>query len=420
MIKFASIFFIFACGVGVALASGDVSSIVFTTNSQTIKLNEISEIISIQTQDASRVSADILQTACLELAANSNTGEFSSSNTNCNPVKILTMSKGSANRNFYYKDSVAGGYELSVKISLRPEGKPACAAWPKEEWDIKWNAKQNIIVSSNFSNSSSQESQSSSANSPSSSAEAVIASGSVAYNYKNEQISAKAGEDKTAVAGADIVLEGNAYGFKKEPLENAIYLWTPGDGSSKEGKNIRHIYKYPGNYIAVLNVSSGDVSASDRINIKVVPNELRIIETKSEFIKLKNKSGVILDVSGWFLKVGGLTFKFPDYSLVAANSELIISSDVSGIKFSGNNFSAEILYPNGSVAFSFPPAGEAGPPVSFSSSSSISRITAGNNLAGAGVITIGGKNNSGAKIWLILAVITGIIGGAGVFIAKKI
>ena len=451
MIKFASILFILACGVNIVLASGDVSQFIFTTNPQTIKLNEISEIISIQAQDANGVSADILQTACLELSTNSSTGEFSSSNTNWSPVKILTMSKGSANRNFYYKDSIGGNYELSVKISLRPEGKPACAAWPKEEWDIKWNAKQNIIVSSNFSNSSSQESQSSSANSPSSSAEAVIASGSVAYNYKNEQISARAGEDKTAVAGADIVLEGNALGFKKEPLENARYLWTPGDGSSKEGKNIRHIYKYPGNYIAVLLVSSGDIStsASDRINIKVIPNELRIIETKREFIKLKNGSGVILDVSGWFLKAGGAIFKFPDYSLVAANSELIISSDISGIKFADNNFSAELLYPNGSAAFSYfpPPVSSSSSkpketalskppekkveiavvpsvvsPKNYSSSSAVAdkgqNLTAENNLAG--VITIGDKNNPGAKIWLILAAITGIIGGAGVFITRKI
>ena len=142
-------------------------------------------------------------------------------------------------------------------------------------------------------------------------------------------------------------------------MENARYVWTLGDGSYKEGKNIRHIYKYPGNYIAVLNVSSGYVPASDRINIKVIPNELNIVETKNEFIKLKNKSGIILDVSGWFLKEGsaasGTTFKFPDYSLIAANSELIISSDISGLKFSDNKFSAEILYPNGSVAFSYSP-----------------------------------------------------------------
>src|SRR3989344_6357815 len=327
MIKFASIIFIFACGVSIALAS-DISQVVFTTNSQTIKPNEISETITVQTQDANGNYATSTQTACLELTTNSSTGEFSSSNTKWNPVKILTMSKGSANRNFYYKDSAAGNYDLSVKISLKPEGKPACTEWPKEEWDIKWNVKQNIIVSSSFSSASSQENQSSSANSSSSSSFAteVIASGSVAYNYKNEQIFAKAGEDKTAVAGADVVLEGNALGFKKEPLLNARYLWNLGDGSYKEGKNIRHIYKYTGNYIAVLNVSSGDVSASDRINIKVIPNELRIIETKNEFIKLKNKSGIILDISGWFLRAGGAIFKFPDYSLVAANSELVISS----------------------------------------------------------------------------------------------
>ena len=312
-------------------------------------------------------------------------------------------------------------------------------------------------AASQSSSSSSQESQSSSANSSSSlsSAGAVIASGSVAYNYKNEQISAMAGEDKTAVAGADVVLEGNALGFKKEPLLNARYLWTLGDGSYKEGKNIRHVYKYPGNYIAVLNVSSGDISASDRINIKVIQNELQIIDAKDEFIKLKNKSGIILDVSGWFLKAGGAIFKFPDYSLVAANSELIISSDISKLKFADSNFSAELLYPNSSAAFSYPPAGEASPPVYLSSSSSVSKSKeiilskppekkvevaivpsvvssknysslpalptgqAGGEAYLASVITIVDKNNSSSKLWLILALIAGIIGGAGVFLARK-
>ena len=323
-----------------------------------------------------------------------------------------------------------------------------------------WVAAAPTFGAQNAEASPSSSSQNSSVSSFSSSQN--IASGSVDYHYENEQISAKAGEDKTAVAGADIVLEGSAYGFKKEPLENARYVWTLGDGSYKEGKNIRHIYKYPGNYIAVLNVSSGYVPASDRINIKVIPNELNIVETKNEFIKLKNKSGIILDVSGWFLKEGsaasGTTFKFPDYSLIAANSELIISSDISGLKFSDNKFSAEILYPNGSVAFSYSPtlasssskskeiilskqpeknteiatvqfiskknfsslpAGQADLSSNSSASSSgkSQKFTVENNLAS--VITIGEENDSGSKIWLILAVITGIIGGAGVFLARR-
>lgn len=457
MIKFASIFFIFACGASVAWASGDVSQFVFTTNFQTIKPNEISEIITVQAQDTSGAAVSAGKTLCLKVASTSGTGEFSSNSENWILTNVLTINSNWTSRSFYYKDSVAGNYLIDAQIAIKPDG-TTCSSWPVNEWDIKWNTKQDIAVSANFSSSISQTSSSAQNSSVLSSSSAQnIASGSIDYHYKNEQISAKAGEDKTAVAGADIILEGNAFGLKKEPLQNARYLWTLGDGSYKEGKNIQHIYKYPGNYIAVLNVSSGDVSASDRINVKVIPNELQIIDAKNEFIKLKNKSGAILDISGWFLKTGsatgGMIFKFTDYSLVAANSELIISSDVSGLKFADNKFSAEILYPNGSVAFSYLPAGQASSPSAASSSKSKetvlskpleknTEIVAGkgqnfateNNLparladtpakrageAGlANVITIGDKNNSGAKIWLILAVITGIIGGAGMFLARK-
>ena len=54
---------------------------------------------------------------------------------------------------------------------------------------------------------------------------------------------------------------------------------------------------------------------------------------------------------------------------------------------------------------------------SASSADKSQNFTAGKNMAS--VITIGEKNNSGDKIWLILALITGTIGGAGVFLARR-
>lgn len=316
-----------------------------------------------------------------------------------------------------------------------------------------WIAGVSTIGSQNGENGSvSSSSQVSSSTTSSNSSSSNIASGSVSYVSKSEQISAKAGEDKTAIAGADIILEGQAFGIKGEPIPNARYLWTLGDGSYKEGKNIRHIYKYPGDYIAVLNVSSGDVSASDRLNVKVVPNELEIIEIKNEFIKLKNKSSLILDLSGWFLRTGGSVFKFPDYSLISANAELIISSDISGLKFADNNFSAEILYPNGSSAFSYEKQKPAVLPKIIESPNDLSAKTVKpkeeiiakqpekknnskiilnqdkvlttsknsiieNNLAGA--IAIGDKNKPNVIRWLVLAIVVGAIGGGGIFLARK-
>lgn len=345
MIKFVSIFFIFVFYVNVSLAASDISQFAFTTDSQTIKPDEVSEIIAIQAQNSKGDYATSTQTICIELASNSNAGEFSSSNTNWNSVEVLTMSKGSANRNFYYKDSAAGIYEISAKISFRPEGKPACASWPKEEWDIKWNIKQNITVSPGSSLSLSSASSQSYSN-----VSSVNSGGGSIYWPEEPQIYANAGKDKTGIAGADVLFEAKALGIKKEPLQNARYLWNFGDGASGEGKNIKHVYKYPGNYIAVLDVSSGQYSVSDKINVKIIPNKLEIIEAGNDFVKFKNGSDAAVDVSGWFVKEGQNIFTFPANSFIGAGAELVISSDVSKIKFAGNDGAISLLYPNGSSA----------------------------------------------------------------------
>lgn len=343
MARFVLIIFIFMFGANAAAAASDVSQFVFTTEPQTIKPNEISQKITIQAQDASGESSLITQTACLDLKTTSSAGEFSSSDTNWIPVQRLTMSKSSANRNFYYKDSAQGVYELSVNISFRPEGEnSSCASWPIENWDIKWNAKQNITVSSSQNNPPPDNNQQQPAAEP---------AGGLSWPTE-EQIFANAGEDKTAVAGADLMFSGKALGIKKEPLENARYSWNFGDGAMAEGQNTRHFYKYPGNYIAVLDVSSGKFSTSDKLNVKVVPNELQITEANKDFIKIKNKSNVLLDISGWFLRKNKETFQFPESSLIAANADLIISSDTSKIKLNLSD-AVELLYPNGSVAFTY-------------------------------------------------------------------
>ncbi|MEK7141986.1 MAG: PKD domain-containing protein [Patescibacteria group bacterium] len=448
MIKFVSIFFIFAFSVNVVLAN-DIAQFVFTTNTQTIKPNEISEIITIQAQDVGGIAVSAGKTLCLKITSTSSTGEFSSNSSDWVPVNVLTINSNWKSRNFYYKDSIAGNYRIDAQVAIKTDER-TCSAWPTNEWDIKWIANQNIVVSLDSSSSASQASSYSQSSSVSPTPS--IVSGSVAYVSKSEQISAKAGGDKTAIAGADIIFEGKAYGFKNEPLEKARYFWTLGDGSYKEGQNIRHVYKYTGNYIVVLNASSGDISASDRVNVKVIPNELQIVEIKNEFIKLKNKSDLILDLSGWFLRANGTVFNFPNYSLISANAELIISSDVSGLKFANNDFSAEILYPNGSLAFSYKmpviissqpsslissvkskefivpqslikktdikSAGKTqSTPTLLSNATSSKIFIAENNLAN--VIVIGKKDEQGSVWWLILAGLAGIIGGAVIFLAKK-
>lgn len=170
-----------------------------------------------------------------------------------------------------------------------------------------------------------------------------------------EQIKADAGENKITFIGQKTIFHGKAYGLKNEPLENARFLWNFGDATVKEGNPVSHIYRYKGEYVAVLNVSSGIYTSSDQIKVKVIDPGLQITEAKSGeagFIKLYNPSEYELDISGFVLKHNNQSFYFPENSKILPKNYLIISNETSGIIFSSP---AEITlhYPNGSLIQEF-------------------------------------------------------------------
>ncbi|MFH1402589.1 MAG: lamin tail domain-containing protein, partial [Patescibacteria group bacterium] len=66
----------------------------------------------------------------------------------------------------------------------------------------------------------------------------------------------------TPIAGADFFFEAEAFGLKNEPLLNAKYQWSFGDGAKAEGQKVLHNYQYPSNYLAILEVISGEYSVS--------------------------------------------------------------------------------------------------------------------------------------------------------------
>jgi len=321
--------FIFLLGANIAFA-GDITQISFTNEQRAVKPNEVASL-TIQLQ----YSGDSHPTSCMLISSNSGTGEFSSSNTTWNSVDKLTINSNWTNKNFYYKDSIAGTYTIIAKVAT-----VSCSNFTNQE--TPWTAEQNIIISDG-SGSSTTVVESMESPTP-----------GVGSNNSwpvEPQIFANAGEDKIAVAGADIIFTGQALGLDKKPLDGARYLWSFGDGAATEGKSVKHFYKYPGEYIAFLNVSSGEYSAGDSALIKVIPNQLKIIEANGDFIKLKNDSSATLDISGWFLRKADKLFKFPQTTLIKSGAVLTIDSSISGL--SADDGKSDLLYPNGSLAISY-------------------------------------------------------------------
>lgn len=176
-------------------------------------------------------------------------------------------------------------------------------------------------------------------------------------------------EDKLGVAGADLDFTAKAWGLKDEPLDSARFIWNFGDGFSKEGRVVNHVYSFPGEYIAVLDVSSGEYSASDRINIKIIPNEVAISEVSpfDSWIELYNGSGEFINLSFWKLKNEKRYFVFPKNTIIKSKSYLVVPFEISLLKLDPEKGSVEFLYPNNSLADKFSFQGKIKETESFSS-----------------------------------------------------
>ena len=183
-----------------------------------------------------------------------------------------------------------------------------------------------------------------------------VAANNIVSNFPVEpQMIVEAGSNKTIVAGALVTFDGIALGLKKEPLENARYMWSFGDGILKEGRKVTHTYLYPGEYIAVLEVSSGYFSGSDRLKVSVIKPEIvisKIGDAADYFIEITNNSKNELDLSGWILKSQNEQFFIPKNTIIIPQGKIIFSSLTTRLSFKQND-KPSLLYPSGATAATF-------------------------------------------------------------------
>lgn len=167
-------------------------------------------------------------------------------------------------------------------------------------------------------------------------------------------IKAYAGADRTALAGGDVLFEGKATGLKGEPLFAERFSWNFGDGAIADGENVRHTFRYPGNYIVVLHAVSGKYAASDYARVRVIPADIIIsgADVSGAYVEIKNNANMDIDVSLFRIRVNGKEFLIPDHTILAQGAAVRFAQSVTGLSFQTND-PIMILYPNGETLFTF-------------------------------------------------------------------
>lgn len=359
---------VFVLGV-VALpgvSHAQVANVVFTSDAQSIGTGVVSGQLTLQAQDSAGASVNIPQTACLSLMSTSPQGQFSSSATNWSPVTVLTMNKGTANKNFYYQDAQAGTPTITVKAALKPASvTSSCANWPLDQWGTLWNATQSITIgngaASNDAGSSGSPSDSTSTAQTQTQTQNIPPPASSYVAPPAPSLFADAGADRTVIVGADVQFDARAYDTSRAVLDAATvrFMWNFGDGSTAEGRSVLHHYEYPGRYALVLNIAQDRFAGVDEAVITAEPAKLGFSALQDGGVEIQNLAGRDLDLSGWLVRAGaGLLpalFTLPPRSLILSGSSMRIGKETLGFAATSQ---ARLQYPNGVLALE---AGETTP-----------------------------------------------------------
>lgn len=159
--------------------------------------------------------------------------------------------------------------------------------------------------------------------------------------------------DRVVSSGADTAFTAVVYDGKGNKRDDALVTWSFGDGMRRTGASVFHTYYSPGEYLAVIHVTttSDGGNALSEVVVTVKDAGIKISSVSSKGITLMNKDSRTLDLSLWRLSMGGREFKIPEDTQILAGRSILFPSQVIELPVAD---SASLLYPGGEVAAVYP------------------------------------------------------------------
>lgn len=154
-------------------------------------------------------------------------------------------------------------------------------------------------------------------------------------------------------------------GVPKGLSEQAVkFIWSFGDGGTGEGKKVSHTYKFPGDYIVVLNGSLSETPAVSRANIKVINPSVFISNITGDSVGITNQGAYEINLKGWTISNSLGKFIFLSDTIIAPNKKIAVPDEymklnlaqggkVSLLNPSGKDASSPSIVSGGDLSSSF-------------------------------------------------------------------
>ena len=282
--------------------AAEVSKLNFTTEERQVKPNELSEVMTIQAQDSSGNSFQTPETIDLVFVSTSPTGEFLNSAGNS---ATTYMSRNTANRSFYYRDSTMGTHTITIFAAGRDSGK-------------EWSVSQEIVISNSASSNTNNTSSGSSSNLSSGAISATAGPSVVTTGSNTSTLEVVAGSDRFTAPGSPLTFQATVKkgGGSNSSLE---FNWSFGDGEVGSGELVSHTYRYTGDYALVLNARSGNSFATSRLKVRVAEPDLSM-EKGDDYVEVTNNGSQEINLFNWKVENEGKGFIFQPDTIILPGS----------------------------------------------------------------------------------------------------
>jgi len=148
-----------------------------------------------------------------------------------------------------------------------------------------------------------------------------------------DDFSVSAGRNRLTSAGSPIQFHANVKGgISKNRL---AYKWSLGDGMIAYGETVEHVYSFPGDYVAVLNVSGDGNEAVHRINVRVIEPALSVRRVPGG-IEIKNKGKDEINLYKWLLTAGHSSYTIPADLIIAAGKSVTFGANATRLPEGGD------------------------------------------------------------------------------------
>ncbi|USN94862.1 MAG: lamin tail domain-containing protein [Candidatus Nomurabacteria bacterium] len=160
--------------------------------------------------------------------------------------------------------------------------------------------------------------------------------------------------------GDEIEIEGIVKNLFLERIRSGFFFWNMGDGSVYEGEKlseITHTYKYPGDYIIVLEYwrnGSFEPEVIARKNITIENSSIKISPISSPngtSIKIENSGKGEIDLGGWEVMLVGSSYILPKNTIILPSKTITLMPEQTGFTFVGNSLS--LMAPDHTLASTY-------------------------------------------------------------------